>query len=333
MAISVDTVYQRVLALANKEQRGYITPQEFNLFANQAQMEMYEQYFYDINQFSRLSGNQTEYADMVTLLEEKISVFKKRHQPVVITGSYGEGTLPDDVYRLGTVIRYNLTGVEDSNAAEVERITEEDLIYLHRSPLAKPNKTRPVYIRKNATTIKIYPYSGTRVGDQSATASVYFDLVVAINGLSNSSTTVTLPDTNNSSGFNNLQYVEAGQSVTGAGIQDDTTVASISGTTLTLSQATTGSAQNSSVVTLTFASDDIKCNYIKKPTKINWGYTEINGTALYNSASSVDFELHDSEETSLVYKILLLAGVSIADPNLYQIAAQEEIKTKQQEKQ
>ena len=36
--IRVDTVYQRVLALANKEQRGYITPQEFNLFANQVQM-------------------------------------------------------------------------------------------------------------------------------------------------------------------------------------------------------------------------------------------------------------------------------------------------------
>jgi len=33
MAVSVDTVYQRVLAIANKEQRGYITPQEFNLFA------------------------------------------------------------------------------------------------------------------------------------------------------------------------------------------------------------------------------------------------------------------------------------------------------------
>ena len=27
--ISIDTVYQRVLAIANKEQRGYITPQEF----------------------------------------------------------------------------------------------------------------------------------------------------------------------------------------------------------------------------------------------------------------------------------------------------------------
>ena len=39
MPVSIDTVYQRVLALANKEQRGYITPQEFNLLANQAQME------------------------------------------------------------------------------------------------------------------------------------------------------------------------------------------------------------------------------------------------------------------------------------------------------
>ena len=31
--VNVDTVYQRVLAIANKEQRGYITPLEFNLYA------------------------------------------------------------------------------------------------------------------------------------------------------------------------------------------------------------------------------------------------------------------------------------------------------------
>lgn len=53
MAVSVDTVYQRVLAILNKEQRGYVTPQEFNLFANQAQLDIFEQYFYDINQFGR----------------------------------------------------------------------------------------------------------------------------------------------------------------------------------------------------------------------------------------------------------------------------------------
>ena len=37
--VNIDTVYQKVLAIANKEQRGYITPQEFNLFAAQAQMK------------------------------------------------------------------------------------------------------------------------------------------------------------------------------------------------------------------------------------------------------------------------------------------------------
>ena len=68
--IKVDTVYQTVLALANKEQRGYITPQEFNLYANQAQTSVFEQYFYDLNQFKRIPGNSTEYSDMLKNLEE-----------------------------------------------------------------------------------------------------------------------------------------------------------------------------------------------------------------------------------------------------------------------
>ena len=55
MAIIVDTVYQRVLALANKEQRGYITPQEFNLFANHAQMDIFEQYFKNLKYLCLLS--------------------------------------------------------------------------------------------------------------------------------------------------------------------------------------------------------------------------------------------------------------------------------------
>ena len=55
--VNIDTVYQTVLALANKEQRGYITPQEFNLFAHQAQMDIYENYFYDLNKSKRLTSH------------------------------------------------------------------------------------------------------------------------------------------------------------------------------------------------------------------------------------------------------------------------------------
>ena len=46
--VNIDTVYQKVLVLSNKEQRGYITPQEFNLLADKAQLEIFNSYFHDI---------------------------------------------------------------------------------------------------------------------------------------------------------------------------------------------------------------------------------------------------------------------------------------------
>ena len=45
MAVNVNTVYQRVLAITNKEQRGYMTPYEFNKIATQVQREIFERYF------------------------------------------------------------------------------------------------------------------------------------------------------------------------------------------------------------------------------------------------------------------------------------------------
>jgi hypothetical protein len=104
MAISVDTVYQKVLALANKEQRGYITPQEFNLFANLAQLEIFEQYFYDLNIASRVPGNDSVYADVDDMLEEKLQAFESEDLEGV-TQFYtkslaGNAILPDYVYRV-----------------------------------------------------------------------------------------------------------------------------------------------------------------------------------------------------------------------------------------
>lgn len=88
MAVNINTVYQRVLALANKEQRGYVTPLEFNLLANQAQMEIFEQYFYDINLYNRAPGNSTEYADMLHILEEKIAPFKINDQSLISSAEF-----------------------------------------------------------------------------------------------------------------------------------------------------------------------------------------------------------------------------------------------------
>ena len=142
--ISIDTVYQKVLALANKEQRGYITPQEFNLFADQAQKEIFEQYFYDLNQFVRTSSNSEEYSDIVHNLNEKISVFEDT-STISSTGIINK----NDFYRLGTVI-YDET-------VEVEEVQQNEILYINKSPLASPTLDRPVYVRTGEKTIDTYP--------------------------------------------------------------------------------------------------------------------------------------------------------------------------------
>ena len=70
--INVDTVYQTVQALANKEQRGYITPQEFNLFANQVQQDIFEQYLYDLNAFREKKPEEHELGDSISHILKKL---------------------------------------------------------------------------------------------------------------------------------------------------------------------------------------------------------------------------------------------------------------------
>ena len=75
MAVPIDNVYQKVLALANKEQRGYITPQEFNLFADKAQNEIFNNYFHKIKITANKPKTQTLYSDELEMLEEKLHPF------------------------------------------------------------------------------------------------------------------------------------------------------------------------------------------------------------------------------------------------------------------
>jgi hypothetical protein len=251
MAVSIDTVYQRVLSILNKEQRGYVTPQEFNLFANQAQLDLFEQYFYDINQFGRLPGNDTEYSDMLKLLDEKIAIFETRDN-LVYSIADSSFILPQNMYRLGTVIYKNSTtrlildpalGPETPQTTieevTVERINANEFLYINSSPLTKPKNVRPIYVADNRG-LKVY-------GDQE------------------------------------IQL-------------------------------------------------DVDLTYIKQPAKVEWKYQMVLGEALYDSTYSVDFELHASEETELVIKILELASLAAKELAVNQLATQEEVRNTQQEK-
>ena len=235
--INVDRIYQRVLILANKEQRGYITPQEFNLFANQAQMDIFEQYFYDLNQFRRMPGNDTMHADMVDMLEEKISVFE-------VTANLGLAPNPNGVAGDLNILQrfYRLSNVRSGNTI-MESVSRKDFRMFPNSPLAAPTATRPIY----------------------------------------------MTDT-----INNTIQIAGDDTLTSADI-----------------------------------------DFIQSPRDANWTYVVVGEKALYNATANdaQDFDLHPSEETELVLKILTLAGFTLKDQALYQIAAGEDTKNIQQEKQ
>ena len=69
MAVNVDIVYKTVLLILNQQQRGYMTPDEFNKTAIQVQSTIFEGYASDLNQQYRLPDNDTEYGDRVKNIE------------------------------------------------------------------------------------------------------------------------------------------------------------------------------------------------------------------------------------------------------------------------
>lgn len=146
--ISVNTVYQKVLALANKEQRGYITPQEFNLFADQAQQEIFDNYFHDLKTAQLKSKNDTGYADEIEVLQQRIS---KHLVSGTMTHSNGLHGLPSATYSISSI-----SVTVDSIPRIVERIDETKLQEILSNPLTAPTSIRPVYVEKFGK-IQIYP--------------------------------------------------------------------------------------------------------------------------------------------------------------------------------
>ena len=107
----INDVRNTVLAIANKNNYGYISPQDFNLYAQQSQMDMFEDYFYQYNnqltkENQRMSG--TGYADITKGLLEVIDTFYV-NKPLLNTSSSVAPnlyTLPSDYYLINKMLVY-----------------------------------------------------------------------------------------------------------------------------------------------------------------------------------------------------------------------------------
>jgi len=164
MAINVNTVYQTVLLVLNKEQRGYITPNEFNKIATQVQLEIFESYFERLNVELRKPGFEEEYADRVDHLEESISIFKTYGQATYYDPGAGAEPyfyLPQNVHRIGTIMY--------KGEQEMQMTNRGDYLRLYMSKLTRPTTNYPMYIQEGNVNIpglcddciRIYGYPDT----------------------------------------------------------------------------------------------------------------------------------------------------------------------------
>ena len=151
MAINVNTVYQTVLYILNKEQRGYMTPMEFNSIGTQVQLEIFEKYFDDLNQQLRVPQADTDYADRVENIDEKIAIFKTFGNANYVT-SLGTGSyfiLPTtDIYGVN-VSFYRLGSVVFNSDTLVQRLDRTDFYRAEKSQLTKPTTSLPAYLYEN----------------------------------------------------------------------------------------------------------------------------------------------------------------------------------------
>ena len=158
MAINVNTVYKTVLLILNQQQRGYMTPDEFNKVADQVQLNIFEGYFEDLNQQYRVAQNDTEYANRVENIEQNLQYFQRTgttagNNPFTLapgSTTYNGNAIVDTIYRVGSVF---YKSIELNQYSQRNEITQ-----LLLSPLTQPTTNFPIYLYEN-DKLYVYPTS------------------------------------------------------------------------------------------------------------------------------------------------------------------------------
>ena len=285
MSVSVDNVYQQVLAVANKEQRGYITPQEFNLFARKAQIDVFENTFAAYKD-AYLHPEQVvgQHNDLM-MLREKMQPFREIGAKITldassikgVLGTTGEGKKDSSLGCLGEITKedgnsltniYWIESVYDfTNEIVFKEVTKRDVMYMMDYRLHKGFPASIEHIAYEGGTDNSLAFKTHNVFYRHDVNKLFFYPVT----------------------------VDANR---------------------------------------TIEEFEPKADYIRKLSDFDqpkWAYVVANNKALYDSGNAKNFVVHESEESSLVNKILELAGIAIDKVPLADSALRNEAMNKTQQ--
>lgn len=159
---SVNQVYNTLKDLANKDQRGFVTPTVFNNFAPVAQAKIFNDLFQQLNvaKNMKLRGLDVQrHLSKLKQIEEDLSTFSKTD---TVSQSNGTFAKPDDLAKIISIRTSGayVFGTSTSTSIDV-MYDEEKLEYILQSDLSKPSDTSPVALLSNV--IEVFPTTVKRI--------------------------------------------------------------------------------------------------------------------------------------------------------------------------
>lgn len=331
----INSVRQTVMSVLNKNNYGYISPSDFNLYAKQAQLDIFEDYFYQYNNqinkengvggrtITRSSG--TGYADITKGLEEVIDSFSETKpllgaSDAVNVSNYflpSISTTNDDYYLINKVYIYSKTLVSSTN-------TGFDV-------------TGNLVIDSGAT----FQTTGVKAGDivSTITGGITYNVQV-ISVDSETQLTVALPTGIVLFEAAAKKYnVYSADSMKEAEKVTHSKITMLNNSMLTKPTLTYPAYTQEGIelkgypYTIT-GIGQVVAQYIRFPYVPKWTYVSLtDGEPSFDQTASdyQDFELPNDDEVNLVNKILQYAGMSIREVAATQFGQAQEVMNKNEE--
>ena len=313
----INTVRNTVLSVLNKNNYGYLSPSDFNLFAKQAQLDLFESYFFEYNyQINKENARQsgTGLADITKGIEEELNLFSETkglytqvdntyYTPsITTTGNdyylinkvlvyeevLDEGTTTGTVGGQNHLIDANADFTVDVSIGDIVAVENGGVQYLKVTAI---NSATDLTVSGNYFDAIGMPYAiykkGTRMNEAE---KVTHSKITMLRNSIYTAPNILFP-----------AYTTESESM-------DVFPDDINSIGRVMSQ------------------------YIRYPKDPNWTYVSlVNGEPSFDPSQPdyQDFELALDSEADLILKILQYAGVSIRESDVYQFANTEETQTKQ----
>ncbi len=326
----IDSVRKTVLSILNKNNYGYITPADFNLYAKQAQLDIFDDYFYDYNHQINKENSTSVSRGVIQTSGTGYANIRKGYEEVIdglsetkflsnrLINGFGTNmfftpsqvTTGDDYYLINRVETFSTTldsGL--STAAATNELTDSGADFV---------------------------LSGVSIGDVAVNTAVTGNAALVINVTAN---TLTLDNDVFPSSplaysiFDASDRAEA-EMVSQAKIMQ-LNISSLTAPTTLFPAYTLDGDHISMYPNPGYYRGQVLAQYIRYPNDPKWTFVTLTGgEPVFDSTQGdyQDFELAIDDQVDLVIKILQYAGMSIREVQAVQFAqAQEQLNIQEEQ--